>query len=146
MSKQNEYIFVLWGNKFEEITAAIFVAELRKRGFLVKVVGLNPVPIKGANGLALTPDLMLGEALLLAAKTRGVIVPALAQDIAPFKNDPRLKYFLYRTCANQARMIIKGVDETDEAAFELFPTTDRLAVYTAAEDLPGFVHRLTGVL
>jgi len=143
---RKEYIFVLWGSRFEEAAAALFVTGLRQAGLLVKVVGLTPPPIRGANGLALYPDMMLGEALLLAAQAGGVIIPAGVEHIKPFQNDPRLKYFLYRASANQARLVVRGGNGADEAALELFPAIDNLVMYTAQEDLGAFTARLSGML
>ena len=41
MSQFGDYIFVLWGNGFDETTATIFITELRRVGLPVKLVGLS---------------------------------------------------------------------------------------------------------
>jgi putative intracellular protease/amidase len=146
MPNRSGYIFVLWGDKFEEVTATIFVTELRKAGFLVKVVGLNPPQIRGVCGLALVPDLMLDKALLLAAKAKCVIVPCPVQNIKRLKNDPRLGEFLQRTRVNKAKLVIGPSNMTNVSDLEVFPTTDNIVVYADGEDLVGFVHKLTGWL
>lgn len=146
MSKNSGYIFVLWGDKFEEVTATIFVTELRKAGFLVKVVGLNPPQIRGAYGLALIPDLMLDEALVLAARANCVVIPGTVRDINRFKNDPRLREFLHRAHANKARLVIGGLNRINVADPELFPTTDNIVFYTVEGNLIGFIRKLAGWL
>ena len=56
MSKPDNYIFVLWADKFEEVTATVFITELRKAGLRAKLVGLTRQQTSGAYGLALAPD------------------------------------------------------------------------------------------
>ncbi len=63
MPRTQDYVFVLWGDRFEEVAATIFVAELRQAGLRVKVVSLTRRRVNGGHGLALLPDLTLEEAL-----------------------------------------------------------------------------------
>ena len=71
MRKLNDYVLVLWAERFDEAAATIFVTVLREAGLRVKVVGLTPPPVSGAHGLALVPDLSLDQALPLAALACG---------------------------------------------------------------------------
>ncbi len=41
MSDYQNYVFVLWGEQFDELAAVVFVTELRDIGLCVKIVGLT---------------------------------------------------------------------------------------------------------
>lgn len=99
------YVFVLWGDKFEEETATIFVTELRRVGIRVKVVGVSGPSATGLHGLTLRPDMMLGEASPLAQQATCVILPC---DLGIFKRiqeDPRITTFLHKAADNGARFV-----------------------------------------
>jgi hypothetical protein len=98
--------FVLWGVHCDEAVAAIFVTTLRGAGLWVKVVGISGRRWTGAHGLALTPDLTLGQAQRLAAHTRCVIIPCNLAQLPGFLNDPRLGEFLACTCRAQAIFVV----------------------------------------
>ncbi|MCP4407927.1 MAG: DJ-1/PfpI family protein [Gammaproteobacteria bacterium] len=119
-----KYIFVLWGYRFEEATAAIFVTHLRQAGLLVKVVGLDARHISGANGLTLLPDLTLGKALPLATQAICVIVPHPSSELKRLTVDPRLQEFMRQARANAARFIIKSSSGAAMANRHLFFDND----------------------
>ncbi len=146
MPNLSNYVFVLWGDKFEEATATIFVTELRNAGFLVKLVGLTPPQIKGEHGLALAPDLMLDQALPLATNTICVVIPYPTRDIKWLKNDPRLSKFFYRAHSNKAKFVVGRLNGTDIADLELFPATDNVVVYTDKDNLIRFARELAALL
>ncbi|MBE7472477.1 MAG: hypothetical protein DPW09_22640 [Anaerolineae bacterium] len=141
MSKINRYVFVLWGERFEEAAAAIFVTELRKAGLLVKLVGLDSGHLSGANGLKLLPDLTLGQALLRATQAICVIFPCRSADIQPFNHDPRLREFIGQAQASGARFIIKSAAELEDFELGLCPM-----VYPEGEALLEFAAELAQVL
>jgi hypothetical protein len=145
MSRPKDYVFVLWGDKFEETTAATFITELRKAGLLVKLVSLNSRQIRGAQGLALIPDLTLGQALPLAVNAICVIIPYTSPDLKQLKNDPRLCEFFSQACANKAKFVIRPLNETAIAELGLFPV-DNMVVYPEGGDLVGFVRELGSLL
>lgn len=142
-TKPNDYVFVLWADKFEETLATIFVTELRQAGLLVKIVGLTPRPIRGRHGLILEPDLTLDQALVLATQVICLIIPHPGQGLGWFKNDPRIAFLFEQIAANRARVII--------GASSRWPTTDlggclpveaNLSLYPAGEALGAFVRDL----
>lgn len=147
MSKAGDYVFVLWGDKFEEATATIFVTELRMVGLRVKIVGLTARRTSGAHGLALFPDLTLDQALPLAAKASCVILPYTSRGIKRLKNDPRLRKFLKRAGSNKATFVIGQLNGFDIAEVGLFPVSpDNLLIYPDREGLVGFARELAGLL
>lgn len=141
MSKPNDYVCVLWGDRFEEATTAIFVTELRKTGLLVKLVGLNSRQLSGANGLKLLPDLTLGQALARAAQAICIIIPCALTDFKLLKHDPRLCEFISQAQINQARFVIKRSNEVEAADLGFFPK-ENVSTYPEGEDLLGFVRGL----
>ncbi len=106
MRRLQSIVFVLWSSHFDEASAAIFVSELRGAGLLVKVVGLRGLYAAGRHGLALTPDLTLGQALTLACRASCVVLPCPAQGFTPLKNDPRLLDFFRQAEASQALFVL----------------------------------------
>jgi putative intracellular protease/amidase len=142
MPRGPEYVLVLWGDKFDETSATIFVTELRKAGFLVKLVGLTPPKIVGACGVALAPDLMLDAALSLASHTTCLVIPCPAADLKRLKNDPRLGEFICQAASNQARFVIGQPDGTDIADLRLFPALDHVESYPGCDTLVSFVRNL----
>ena len=104
MLKANDYVFVLWGDKFEEAAATIFVTAFREAGIRVKVIGLTAQRISGAHGLALVPDLTLDQALRLASNAVCVILPYTSRGIKRLRNDPRIMEFFSLANSNNARL------------------------------------------
>lgn len=141
MSKPNHYVFVLWGDRFEEAAAAIFVTELRKAGLLVKLVGLNSRQLSGANGLKLLPDLTLGQALVRARQAICIIIPCTLANFKLLKHDPRLAEFITQTQVNQARFVIRESHEVEAADLDFF-LREKVSAYPEGEDLLGFVREL----
>jgi hypothetical protein len=141
MPKTRDYIFVLWGQRFEEAVAALFVTELRQAGLLVKVVGLDFQHLSGAHGLSLLPDWTLSEALPHAAKAICVVIPCPASDLVPFTSDPRLPEFFQQASANQAYFIIKAAPDQNSTGLNLFPP-DQVWFYPEGEGLLEFVRQV----
>lgn len=146
MSKNRDYVFVLWGDQFEEIAATIFVTELRAAGLRVKLVGLTPPPISGLHGLVLTPDLTLDQALPLTSNTICVVIPCRSLILKRSGNDPRLREFLERAQAYQAKLVIRRSNETNEVDRVLFSAIGQVMVYPSNEDLIEFTLELAGFL
>lgn len=121
MAKTGDYIFVLWGKGFEEVVAAIFVTRLREAGLRVKIVGLTPRRISGSHGLALVPDLTLDQALSLAAQVICLMIPYSAYGLKQLKHDPRVRDLFNQALANQARLVVAQLNETDLAGLGLLP-------------------------
>ena len=135
MSKRNSYVFVLWGQDFDEVAATIFVTEFRKAGIRVKVVALTPRRLSGEHGLALGTDMTLEQALRVANKAICVVLPGASSRIAQLANDPRLGEFFSRARSNRARFIVGQIDNRDMA--ELMGGPD-VTVYPFRDDLLEF--------
>lgn len=143
MAKYQPYVFVLWGEGFREVEAAIFVTKLREAGLRVKVVGLTPYQPSGAYGLALVPDLSLDQALPLAARAIGVIIPATLPGLKRLQNDPRAGDFFRQADLHQARFILGAMDQTEVARLEWFPfSEERVTFYPPCENLVVFAQEL----
>ena len=140
MKHTKSYIFVLWGQDFDEIAASIFVGELRRLGYLVKIVALNMQQTAGEHGVTLAPDLTLDRALTMAKRTCCVILPCALSVIHQFSYDPRLAEFFRFANGAQATFVIRA-DPTlyPPAGNTLFPVSASILEYPEVEDLIPFV-------
>ena len=143
MSKRNSIVFVLWGQGFDEVAAAIFITEFRKAGLQVKVVALTPRRLGGAHGLSLGTDMTLERALRVAHKAICVALPGSTSKLAQLTNDPRLGKFLNLARDNQARFIVGQADNGDMADL---PDGADVVFYPAKEELVEFAERIVGEL
>jgi hypothetical protein len=147
MSKLQEYVFVLWGDGFDETTATIFVTELRKAGLRVKVVGLTRQQTSGAYGLALVPDYTLEEALSLTAQTRCLVIPCPLRIAKRLKNDPRLGHFICQIQSHQARFVIGQLNGADPRELGLYSLSlDDVTVYPEGDGLAAFARQIADSL
>lgn len=149
MSKSGDYIFVLWGERFEEVAATIFVATLREAGLRVKVVGLTPPRISGSHGLMLVPDLTLDQALPLATYTVCLIIPHTPYGLKYLNNDPRLRQFFREVLTGHARLVIAELNKGDLTAVEFLwaSTSAHIMAYPVKpEDVVEFVRQLADSL
>lgn len=144
MNDAQTYIFVLWGDRFDEVTATIFVSELRDAGLLVKVVGLTVHQTEGERGLAIVPDLTLDQALPLASKTACVVIPTTSRWEDRFDNDPRFSEFCTQAMRSQARFVVGRSDHSErpiqklcEAEITVYPTKENMVLFARrlAKDL-----------
>jgi hypothetical protein len=143
MSKYQSYVFVLWGDRFREAEAAIFVTKLRDAGLRVKVVGLTPHELDGAHGLALVPDLSLDQALPLASRAIGVIIPATLSGLKRLQNDPRVRQFFQQADHHRAYFVLGSVNKADVMGLGWLPVSvDRVICYPSFEDLMMFTQGL----
>lgn len=148
MTKHQKHVLVLWGDKFEEATAAVFVSELRKAGLRVKVVGLTPPQIRGSYGLVLVPDLTLDQALPLAADTCCLVIPHSFPGLKRLKNEPRLEAFFEQAVQNQTKIVVGGLSGSEFAELDLWPAeaANLVSVYPQGEELLSFARELAGSL
>jgi hypothetical protein len=137
-------VFVLWGERCDELVACTFVTVLRRAAVRVKLVGVTGRRNRGAYGLTLTPDLSLREALPLASHAAAVVIPCEGGQIQPFLDELRMNTFLERMSANQAWLVANmGVAE---APGMLQDVTLRCMAYPNGEDLLSFVQELSAIL
>lgn len=102
MTEARDHCFVLWADRFDEVAAVVFVAELRRAGLRVRLVGLPGPGFVGIHGLALSPDLTLDEALAQAAHLACLVAPCDPPALARAANDPRLAELLEAAAALDA--------------------------------------------
>ena len=140
MSNTQRYIFVLWGSRFDEATATIFVSELRDAGLLVKVVGLTVHQTEGERGLILVPDLTLDQALPLASKTACVIIPTTSRWEARFDSDPRFSDFCDQAVQAHARFVIDRPNHAEPSIASLGHA--EITVYPKKEEMVMFARKL----
>jgi putative intracellular protease/amidase len=145
--KNSDYVFILWGDKFEEAEAAIFATELRRTGLCVKLIGLAGQRSTGMHGLVLLSDMTLGEALPLAHKAICVVIPCNAATAKRIENDPRILDFFQQAKRNGAQFIMKQVDKAAEPfAAKRLIATDNITTYSEDDDLTGFARHIAGLL
>lgn len=142
MSKSQEYVFVLWGDKFDETAATIFVTEMRQAGWRVKVVGLSARQSGGIYGLALIPDLTLEQVLPLAPYATCLIIPCTPLSIRQLKNDPRIQSFLEQAYSHQASFVVGPVDAKE---LETILPTAEFTIYPDSENLVDFARHLAAM-
>lgn len=106
MSELHDHCFVLWADRFDEVVAVIYVAELRRAGLRVKLVGLPGPGFVGVHGLALAPDLTLDEALALAQRVACIVAPSDSPALRRLANDPRLMELLDLALAHRAPIVV----------------------------------------
>ncbi len=145
MPNCKRYIFVLWGHNFDEQAATIFVTGLREAGLLVKVVGLTPGTLSGLHGLALLPDLTLGQAVPLAGRAVCIIIPTISLDFDYLHNDPRFHDFIRQATAQGAKFVCgplqNGTTESLTRSLVTIPDDD-LIIYAAEEDQQTLIEEL----
>lgn len=130
------YVFILWGDNFEEEVATIFATELRRTGVGVKIVGLTGLQATGVHGLVIAADLTLGQALPLADKAICVIAPCSAVTLQRSEDDPRLPQFFQRVLANQAHLVVSHSSVLKQTSLNTFVTsTTKVTIYSESESL-----------
>lgn len=137
MPNAQDYVFVLWGDRFEEAVATIFITTLREAGLRVKVVGLSQRRIRGVHGLTLVPDLTLEEALPLAPQTTCLIIPCQAACLNRLASDPRLADFIRQ--ANQATFVV-GNGSPEPGGLPAL--SHRITIYPDQENLVAFAREI----
>ena len=139
-----DYVFVLWGNQFQEVAAAVFVGELRCAGLPVKLVSLSRKSITGLYGLTLLPDLTLEQALPMASQAIAIIIPSGSQGAKQLENDPRLTGFFKEAHANNAEFVIdRALADTSLFAPSI---SNAVCIYPENEELVCFARQLSKFL
>lgn len=139
-----DYVFVLWGDKFEELAATVFVTELREVGLRVKLVSFDRRRISGTYGLSLLPDFTLDQVLPLASKAIGVIIPCGSLGAKQLEEEPHLVDFFRQAHANNAQFVMGNFNRSKLAEMKLFPTavSNHISIYPENEDLVKFARQL----
>lgn len=143
----SDYVFVLWGDKFEEAEATIFATELRRAGLCVKLIGLAGRRATGVHGMVLLSDLTLGEAMPLASQAICIILPCSAAIAARIEDDPRILGFFEQANHNAAYFVLKQADSIEKlfVAKHAIPV-ERITTYFSNDDLTEFARYIAGIL
>lgn len=122
-------VLVLWGEYFDEIAAATFVATLRQAGLCVRVVGVHGLLTAGRNGLALHADLTLSEVTALIQDVFCVILPCSRAAVKRLENDPRIHELFATIAQNSAKVVIydEGVRRLPLLRVHAIPSQDIVA-------------------
>ena len=145
MFEPKGYIFVLWGDQFEAVSATVFVTELREIGLRVKLVSFNRTRITGTHGLTLHPDLTLEQILPLANKAISIIIPCGSLGTKQLENDPRLASFFRQAHESGAQFVIgQQLNRSYLVDINLLPPEkNNITIYPDdKEDLIGFARQL----
>lgn len=105
MPDTRDRCLVLWADRFDEVAAVVFVAELRRVGLRVQLVGLPGPGFVGIHGLALAPDLTLDQALDQVERAACIVAPCDSPALARAGNDPRLWELLELAHEHSVRVI-----------------------------------------
>lgn len=105
MGQTRPTVLVLWGKQFDEAVAAIFVTQLRQAGIRVKIVGLHGPQTRGANGLELSSDITLGDAMKLVPDVTYIVIPAAESAFLQMLQDPRVEDLLGNSIEYQVQAI-----------------------------------------
>lgn len=142
MARHGKIVFVLWGAGCDEWTAVTFVIMLRATGIAVKLVGVSGRQVRGAHGLALTPDYTLSQAVPLAHQAACVVIPCPTGSLVRFTKDPRLCEFLRQAQAQQAHFLLHdqydvatllnlGIGPVDAQLIDVYPRQEELLAFVA---------------
>mgnify|MGYP001770442255 CR=1 FL=1 len=147
MGKVDDYVFVLWAERFDEAAAAVFVAELREAGLRVKLVSLSSRPAPGAHGLILAPDMTLEKAISLTSNAVCVVVPAVLPGINRLQDDPRVSDFLVKTRNNHAVLVTESTSAAALANLAgVSPSSNGVLAYSEAQGVQEFARQLASRL
>lgn len=141
MARHEKIVFVLWGVGCDELAAVTFVITLRATGIAAKLVSVSGRQVRGAHGLALTPDYTLSQAVPLAHQAACVVIPCLAGSLVRFTRDPRLGEFLRQAQAQQAHFLLHDVRDIETLlALGIVPVDAQMIdVYPQQAELLAFV-------
>jgi hypothetical protein len=144
MPKVQSYVFVLWGERCEEMTAVTWVVELRTAGLRVKLVGVTGMRASGRYGLRLVADLTLSQAQALVTWACCVVVPCNATNLRRFCSDPRVTNLLQQAQAHGARLVVEVTAAKLMNLGMALPLPDpaQVIVYPAGEGLKSFAQEV----
>ncbi len=106
MSAAQSEVWVLWAERFDEATAALFVTEMRAAGLRTRLVSLGARAAAGVHGLTLVSDWTLEEALAQKQEVACLVLPAQMEGVQRLANDPRVTNLLDRLALGRAALVI----------------------------------------
>lgn len=130
-TKAQDYVFILWGDRFEEKAVATFVTEFRDIGLVAKVVGLAGQRSTGKHGLVISADITLGEALELGNQAICVVAPCSPALMKHIDNDPRVLSLFRRAHINQARFVVRELDTLEKSSLKKLAIPNEAVIFYA---------------
>lgn len=141
--KATPCILVLWGEYFDEVAAATFIATLRQSGLCVRVVGVHGLLAAGRNGLALHADLTLSEVKALINEVFCVILPCSRAAIKRLENDPRIHELFAEIAHNAAKVVVYDEGVRRQALIRSHAISSQdIVAYPHDADLAAFVQEM----
>jgi len=149
--KPNGCAYILWGDQFNEVMAAMAASELRTAGWRTWLVGLHGAEHVGRFGVTLVADLSLGEALRARERMVCLVAPC-ALEAVNNDPDPRLGELLHKARAQQAVFLLEpelpAAPALEHAHFvegrwlaQAEPTQLAIAVQALLQELSVQLHR-----
>jgi hypothetical protein len=136
------YMIVLWGEKFDEDVATFFTTEARRVGLCAKVVGLTGAQAAGGNGLVITADLTLSQAMRLADKAICVVVPCSPAILQRIEDDPRVPKFFQQANSNHAMFVVSHPDTIKRSSLkDLQMHSSQISFYSDYQNFIEFVRQ-----
>ena len=141
--KATPCVLVLWGEYFDEVAAATFIATLRQAGLCVRVVGVHGLLAAGRNGLALHADLTLSDVKALSHDVFCAILPCSRAAVKRLENDPRIHELFAEVANNAAKVVVydEGVRRQTLLRSHAIPSHD-IVTYPHDANLTAFVQEM----
>jgi hypothetical protein len=143
MEKSQGCVLVVLLESFNEVATTTLITTLREAGLQVKVVGMSARCVRGYHGLLIYPDLTLDEALPLATKTRGVVVPATHEILTLTQHEPRLGKLFQQAAQSNALFVSQASTIEKLVQWKWLSGCDVAKTYTEKEDMALFAQQLT---
>lgn len=143
MERSQGCVLVLLLESFEEVAATTFITTLRGVGLHVKVVGITARCVRGYHGLLIHPDLTLDQALSLAPKTWGIVIPVPHEALMPIQHEPRLGRLFQQAGQSNALFVSQASTIEQLVQWKWLSGCDVAKTYSDKEDMVFFAHQLT---
>lgn len=136
-------VLVLWGEYFDEVAAATFIATLRQAGLCVRVVGVHGLLAAGRNGLTLHADLTLGDVKAMTNNVFCVILPCSRAAVKQLETDPRIHELFAKIAQNAAKVVVydEGVRRQTLLRTHAIPSQD-IVTYPHDANLTTFAQEM----
>lgn len=141
MTRARDCCFVLWADRFDEATAAIFVTEFRKAGLRTSLVRAAGQSDTGASGLTLVPDMSIDESRTLADRAACVVIPCNTPAILQLRIDPRVVEFLDVALADGVELVV-GQLAAGQAVWNGSSGPAEVTLYSDQQSVPRLARRI----
>lgn len=138
---------VLWGPRFDEVTATVFVSTLRRRGLRAYLIGIDGPSAIGEHGIIITADRTLSQTYAFFAHVQCIVVPCGTSQYQRAENDPRIVKWLADAVASRKYIVFRDVAVVHESSLSgIAESTERILFYAEHMDLTGFAEGLAARL